>query len=79
MNEVIIRQFALDIERNAREVERMSKQVKRMRRRTVFACVLAGAAIGYAVFLDQHVEKKVREVKNYVNDRDIYGIDDTNS
>ena len=69
MNDIMIRQFALDIERNAREVERLTKQVKRLRRRTLFCGVLAAGAIGYAVFLDKYVEKELRAKREYEESR----------
>ncbi|MBO7453459.1 MAG: hypothetical protein J6U54_24260 [Clostridiales bacterium] len=59
MNEMLIRQFSLDIEKNTREIARLNRQVKRLRRKAFFAGTLALVAVGGIIFLDKHMEKEL--------------------
>lgn len=64
MNDIIVRQFALDIERNSRDIAKLNKQVKSLKRRNFIFGALALGAIAYAFFLDKHVEEELEKYED---------------
>ncbi len=63
MHDIIVRQFALDIEKNTSEIARLSKQVRRLKRANVVCGAIAAGAVVYAVVLDNYLENEIRKLK----------------
>lgn len=72
MNDMLIRQFSLDINRNASDVLKMEKQIKRLKRSNVFLGLLAAGSLAYCIYLDQYIDKELNAIKygNYEQEKE---------
>ena len=68
MNDVIIRQFSLDIDRNAQDIAKLTKQVRKLKRRTTFLGLLCIGSIAGIIFLDKYVQGLEEKIEDHNNE-----------
>lgn len=64
MNDMIVRTFALDIDKNARAIAELTKQVKKLKRRNFILGLLCVGTIGAVIFLDKYIEDELNKYQS---------------